>query len=108
MQTLSSARRTCMAPSSTVEWTATVLMPISRQARWMRSAISPRLAMSTLSNTGPLALFDDHQDVAVFDRLLVLDHHLAHDAGARRFNLVERLHRFDQHQGLAFLHPVAD
>ena len=33
------------------ECTATVAMPISLQARWMRSAISPRLAMRILSNT---------------------------------------------------------
>jgi len=29
-----------------------VWIPISRQARWMRSAISPRLAMRTFSNKG--------------------------------------------------------
>ena len=34
------------------ECTTTVRMPISRQARWMRSAISPRLAMRIFSNTG--------------------------------------------------------
>src|SRR5882672_9462227 len=50
MQTLSSASRTCMASASAVECTATVLMPISRQARWMRSAISPRLAIRIFSN----------------------------------------------------------
>ena len=48
MQTLSSAMRTCMAFESAVEWIATVWMPISLQARWMRSAISPRLAIRTL------------------------------------------------------------
>ena len=36
-----------MAPASAVECTATVRMPISWQARWMRSAISPRLAIRT-------------------------------------------------------------
>ena len=51
MQTLSSAKRTCMAFASAVEWTATVWIPISRQARWMRSAISPRLAIKTFSKT---------------------------------------------------------
>ena len=35
---------------SAVECTATVLMPSSRQARKMRSAISPRLAIRTLSS----------------------------------------------------------
>src|SRR5689334_18043654 len=49
MQTVSSARRTCIASASAVEWTATVRMPISWQARWMRSAISPRLAISSFS-----------------------------------------------------------
>ena len=34
------------------EWTATVLMPSSRHARMMRSAISPRLAMRILRNIG--------------------------------------------------------
>jgi hypothetical protein len=57
MQTLSSARRTCMASASAVEWTATVWMPISRQARRMRSAISPRLAIRTFSNMGRGCLF---------------------------------------------------
>src|ERR1044071_9575049 len=99
MHTLSSARRTCIALSSAVECTATVLIPISRQARWMRSAISPRLAIRTFSNTMIVPLFDDHQDVAVFHRLLVFDHDLAHVSVARRLDLVERLHCLDQHQG---------
>ena len=50
MQTLSSASRTHMAPRSASECTATVEMPISLHARWMRSAISPRLAIRTLVN----------------------------------------------------------
>ena len=33
-----------------VEWIATVSMPISLQARWMRRAISPRFAISTFLN----------------------------------------------------------
>ena len=51
MHTLSSASRTCIACESAVEWTATVGIPSSRQARWMRKAISPRLAMRILPNT---------------------------------------------------------
>src|SRR5256714_10139982 len=50
MQTLSSASRTCIASASAVEWTATVAMPSSLQARSTRSAISPRLAIRILSN----------------------------------------------------------
>ena len=33
MHTLSSANLTCIADESAVEWTATVCIPISRQAR---------------------------------------------------------------------------
>ena len=50
MHTLSSASRTCIALASAVEWTATVEMPSSRQARSTRRAISPRLAIKILSN----------------------------------------------------------
>ena len=47
MQIASSANRTCSAWASAVEYTATVLSPISRQARMTRRAISPRFAMRT-------------------------------------------------------------
>src|SRR6516225_2941017 len=50
MRTASSASRTCGAPASASLYTATARTPSSRHARTMRSAISPRLAMSTLSN----------------------------------------------------------
>src|SRR5579872_7269431 len=117
MHTLSSASRTCMASASAVEYTATVEMPSSLQARNTRSAISPRLAIRILSNIVPLnmgewrmassewklfairyslfALLDYHQRFAEFDRLAVLDEDLRHGAGARRGNLVHGLHRLD-------------
>src|SRR6185437_10233385 len=101
MQTLSSARRTCMALASAVECTATVLMPMSRQARWMRSAISPRLAIRIFSNIAfpislapivfvlmPGELFEHHHDLAVLDRRAVLDQDLRQSSGARRADLV--------------------
>lgn len=50
MHTVSSAMRTCFSSRPTVEWSATVRMPSSRQARRMRRAISPRLAMTTFSS----------------------------------------------------------
>src|SRR4030067_71256 len=53
MHTLSSARRTCMASASAVECTATVATPSSLQARSMRRAISPRVAIRILSNIAP-------------------------------------------------------
>src|SRR3954464_3272075 len=136
MQTLSSARRTCMASASAVECTATVAMPSSLQARRIRRAISPRLAIRILSNMvshgangeneriadGGVAngkrsapsrqlpcsppvirfspLLDDNQRLAEFDRLAVIDEDLGDGARARRRNLVHRLHRLDDQQGL--------
>src|SRR5215469_8511912 len=105
MQTLSSASRTCIADASAVECTATVAMPSSLQARSTRSAISPRLAIKILSNIATVAaLFDDHQRFAKFDRLAVLDEDLRHRAGARRRNLIHRLHGFDDDQRVAGFH----
>src|SRR5258708_7923296 len=115
MQTLSSARRTCMASASAVECTATVAIPSSLQARSTRSAISPRLAMRILSNTSvsldparARTSNDYHQGLAELDRLAVFDEDLAHRAGARRGDLVEGLHRLDEEDALAFLHGGAD
>src|SRR5688500_18978934 len=115
MQTLSSARRTCMASASAVECTATVAMPSSLQARRTRSAISPRLAIRILSNIseplrGPARAlsFDDHHRLAELHRLAVLDQNLNHGAGARRRDLIHRLHRLDDQQGLPGLHLGAD
>ena len=59
MQTVSSARRTCIRLLSAVECTAMVLISISRQARSMRSAISPRLAMSTFIQDGHVVASDE-------------------------------------------------
>ena len=59
----------------------TVWMPSSRQARWMRSAISPRLAIRIFSN---IALLDHEQRLAVLHRLAVLDQDRLDDAGRRR------------------------
>src|SRR5579863_8254498 len=98
MQTLSSASRTCIASASAVECTATEWMPSSRQARWMRKAISPRLAMRIFWNNRS---FQDQQDFAVFYRCAVRDHDARDSAGLRCLDLVECLHRLDQQQGLS-------
>src|SRR5688572_438631 len=50
MQMVSSAWRRYSASASASEYTATVSMPISRQVRITRWAISPRLAISTRRN----------------------------------------------------------
>src|SRR5690606_24051600 len=103
MQTLSLARRTCIASASAVECTATVLMPISRQARWTRSAISPRFAMRTFSNMRwRLPLLDHEKRLAEFDRLAVIDENARELAGTRRRNVVHGLHGLDDEDRLPF------
>src|SRR6059058_1407329 len=96
MQIASSARRTCIASASAVECTATVLIPISWQARWIRSAISPRLAISSfLIFMARAVLADDHERLIELDRLGVTDEDLLHDAALWRGNRVHHLHRLD-------------
>src|SRR3546814_8478886 len=98
-----------MASASAVEWTATVLMPISWQARWMRSAISPRFAISSFSMAmGCAALFDDDQRLVIFDRLAVIDQHGLDRAGMGRGDGVHDLHGFDDQHGVARLHGRTD
>src|ERR1700690_2961803 len=104
MQTLSSASRTCIASASAVEWTATVAMPISLQARLMRSAISPRLAMRIFSN---ISAYDD-QRLAELDRLAVADADFQHRAAFGRGDRIHRLHRLHHEQRVAFLDRLAD
>src|ERR1019366_2781064 len=43
-------------------------------------------------------LFNNHQRLAEFDRLAILDEDLRHGAGARRWNMVHRLHRLDDQE----------
>src|SRR5437016_4247206 len=110
MQTVSSARRTFIARASAVECTATVLMPSSWQARLMRSAISPRLAISTFSNIAERGCrsLDQHQGRAVFDRPGILDKDPGQPPGPRRADLVHHLHRLDDQQRLALADRVAE
>ncbi len=49
----------------------------------------------------PRRLLDDQERLAVFDRLPVLDEDVRDRAGARGGDLVHRLHRLDDEQGLA-------
>src|SRR3954470_3116454 len=63
MHTSSSANRTCSDSRSASEYTATVWMPSSRQARITRSAISPRLAIRIFLNNGLVGL--DYQRLRI-------------------------------------------
>src|SRR5580658_331530 len=105
MQTVSSASSTCLVLKSAVECTATVLMPSSRHARSMRSAISPRLAMTTFSN---IALFDYEQGLTEFDRLTVRRENGRDLAFLVGFDLIHHLHGLDDAENLAALDVAAD
>src|SRR5207342_224359 len=107
MHTDSSAMATCLRLRSTVECTATVRMPSAWHARRMRSAISPRLAITTLSNMGGTSA-DHEQRLVELDRLTALHQDLDHGAGDVGFDRVEHLHRFNDAQSLAGLDRLAD
>src|SRR3569833_4291718 len=105
MQIASSARPTCLRLRSAVECTATVLMPRLWHARSTRSAISPRLAMTTFSSIGmcPAGSGNHEHRLVELDRLPVLDEDRLHGAGDVGLDLVEHLHRLDDAQRLASL-----
>src|SRR5579862_2880696 len=106
MQTLSSASITYFASASASEWIATVLIPISRQARWIRSAISPRLAIRIFSNMR--GLLDHEERLPVLHRLAVFHHDRLDGPGRVRLDLVQELHRLDDAERLALGHRLAD
>src|SRR5438067_13682123 len=81
-------------------------MPSSRQARRIRSAISPRLAMTIFSIMS--GLFEDEQWLAEFDRVAALRHDRSDAPGPVGFDLVHHLHRLDDAQHLPDLDLIAD
>src|SRR5207237_702393 len=107
MHTDSSASLTYLASRSASECTATVLMPSVRQARWMRRAISPRLAMTIFSIMDIGKLFNDEQVFAELDRLTVLFEDRLDHAGLVGLDLVHHLHGFDDADRIADSDGVA-
>src|ERR1041384_7443145 len=102
MQTFSSAKRTCNDSASAVECTATVRIPISRQARMTRRAISPRFAMRTFLNMrGRLDGCQPDQPLTVFHVLAILGQDLGDLAVGLGLDLVHQLHRLDDADDLA-------
>src|ERR1700730_12566319 len=81
-------------------------MPISRQARRIRRAISPRLAMTTFSSTA--TLFDYEQRLTKLNRVAVARHDAGYPAGLVGLDLVHHLHGFDDAQDLSYLDLIAD
>src|ERR1043165_4079136 len=107
MHTASSASRTYLASRSASEYTTTDFTPSSRQARWMRSAISPRFAIRIFLNMPLAALFDDEQGLPEFHGLAVLAEDAGDRAGLVGLDLVHDLHRLDDADRLAFLDDLA-
>src|SRR4030095_2693556 len=122
MHTDSSASFTYLASVSASECTTTVRMPNSRHARWMRSAISPRLAISIFLTTSllsarrrmraheaqrpaaspavgespvPSRLFDQEERLAGLDRLAGVDEALGPGSADFRLELIQQLPCFD-------------
>src|SRR5690606_14957622 len=109
MQTVSSAMARCMRSRSAVECTDTVFNTTSLQARMMRSAISPRLAMSTFciaasgSGSG-----DAEQGLIEFHRLAIVHQDGLDDTGLVGFDVVHHFHGFDDAQYITGLDSLAD
>src|ERR1700735_509267 len=106
MQIASSANRTCKELRSASQYTAAVLMPSSRQADKIRSAIPPRLAIRIFRNigletrlSGSRLLFailaNAKKRLAILNRLSVLDKYANHFPGHVRFDFVHQLHGFN-------------
>src|SRR4051812_7526823 len=106
MQTDSSAIATCLRLRSTVECTATVRMPIALHARRIRRAISPRLAMTTLSSMRA-ASSNHEQRLVEFHRLAAFGEYLEHRARDLGLDGIEHLHRLDDAERVPGLDRLA-
>src|SRR6186997_2997854 len=103
MHTAWSARRTCSASLSAVEYTATASTPSSWSARITRTAISPRFATRTRENIASLS--DDRlgvgrleleEQLTELDRLAALDVDRLHPTLLLCLELVEELHCLEE------------
>src|SRR4051794_27840302 len=116
MWTAWSARGTCSASRSAVEYTATASMSSSCSALITRTAISPRFATSTRENIsgGPLdperpavGRLELEQKLAVLDGIRVRDVDSAYDPFDLGLHGVHQLHRLEDAQRLPLGHGVA-
>src|SRR6185295_20095301 len=81
-------------------------MPNSRQARRIRRAISPRLAMTTFSSMA--TLFDYKQGLTELDRVAIARHDRGHPSGLVGLDLVHHLHGLDDAEHVARLDLAAE
>src|SRR5205814_6677121 len=102
MHTAWSARRTCIASLSAVEYTATASTPSSCSARITRTAISPRFATRTRLNMErtPVQRLELEQQLAVLDGCAVDDMELADDPLDLGLDLVHQLHGLEDAERL--------
>src|SRR5438045_7520074 len=91
MHTASSASFTYLASRSASEYTTTDLTPSSRQARWIRRAISPRFAIRIFLNIEALSL-DDEERLSELHGLTVLAQDLRDPTALVGLDLVHDLH----------------
>src|ERR1700733_3520369 len=89
---------------SASETASTASMRSSKQARMMRTAISPRFATSTRSGTaigGSAFGIDDAEQLAVLDRLAVGRQDRLDGAIHRRDDMIHELHDLDDGERVA-------
>src|SRR5690242_12131447 len=106
MQTTRSASWAPRLSRSASDTASTASISSSKQARMMRTAISPRLATSR--RRSGIGSADHDQRLAVLDRLAVLGHDRLDLAGHGCDDVVHQLHHFDNRQGVALVHGLAD
>src|SRR6266480_1704470 len=100
MQTDSSASFRYGASLSAVEYTTTDSMPISRQARMMRRAISPRFAIRILLNMRRVSGGAHEEELlSVLHGLAAGDKNTLDHAARLGLDLAENLHRLDEADG---------
>ena len=105
MTTVRSASWAPRLPRSASETASTDSIPSSKQARTIRTAISPRLAISTRRSRPMPAVsslrIDDDDRLPELDRPPVLHEDRRHHTVDRRSHMVHQLHHLDDRHSLA-------
>src|SRR3984885_13946876 len=96
MQTVRSARRAGMLSRSAMEAARTVSMLSLRHVRMIRTAISPRLAMSTRRTATRLTrLADAQHGLAIFGERAVAEQYLGYRATHPGAHRIHQFHHLD-------------
>ena len=98
IHTDSSAKRTYFVSRSASEYSATVRIPSSRHVLRIRSAISPRLAITNLSiirRRSGRQRINQEKRLTKFNRVAAVLKNLADDAGALSIDRIKNFHRLN-------------